>query len=563
MAPVPLSKREASASLFGANTSDFRRLRTVRPLRSGLGDPLTLPNGTTLGNRLAKAALSEGLADERNDVSDRLVELYARFAASGAGLLITGNVLVDRRFLERPGNLVVDERTSIPRLRELTRTVTRHGVAFWAQLNHPGRQTQRLLNPRPVAPSAVPAIKVLRAFGRPRAMSPAEIDAVTERFVSAAGIVERGGFTGVQIHAAHGFLLNQFLSPLTNQRTDAYGGSLENRARLLLDIVRGIKRRSGRDFAIAVKLNCSDFQAGGFDVEDFLRVVTLLDAEAVDIIEISGGNYERSPLSLGPKEAGRDRGHFDEEARAARALTKLPIMVTGGFASKETMLRARRDGADVIGIGRAMVLDPEFPRRILDASDVRVDKPSFVSRSRPLASLAELGWYSTRLVHLADRRERAPEAKDRSALVTASAFYGAEIPRMLRWRARAILEEASVKVREMRWPSVVYLAIAVLGAILPWVFAGRVFLGGHGLVDFIGMAFGNDASSAVAIDISLSSVVFWVWAVIEAKRLRMRHAWVYIALTFVALATAAALFFFVRDARVSQLKEESSKGDDE
>jgi 2,4-dienoyl-CoA reductase-like NADH-dependent reductase (Old Yellow Enzyme family) len=521
-----------------------------------VGDSLTLPNGAILVNRLAKSALSEGLADARNDVSDRLIALYERFAGSGAALLITGNMLVDRRFVERPGNVVIDEGTNTARLAELARTVTRHGVAIWAQLNHPGRQTQRLLHSRPVAPSAVPAVKAFHAFARPRALLSHEIDDIAERFVSAAVILERAGFSGVQIHAAHGFLLNQFLSPLMNLRTDAYGGSLENRARLLLDIVRGIRRRCGRGFALAVKLNCSDFQKGGFDVGDFVRVVELLNDEGVDLVEVSGGSYEASIFAAGRDGAAHDRGHFNDEARAARAVAKMPIMVTGGFTSKKSVLRARTDGADVVGLGRTMILDPELPRRLLDASDASVRLPKLPARSHPIAALAELGWYSERLVDLADGRER--EVKDANAFVTAAAFYAAEMTRMLRWRVRAKLEEVTVPYGFAR---ITYLVIAVLGAILPWVFAGRVFLGGHGLIDFVRLAFANDASSAVAIDISLSSVAFWVWAMIEAKRLRMRHAWIYIALTSVALATAAALFFFVRDARLEQSKKDSSKGE--
>lgn len=521
-----------------------------------LGDPLTLPNGATLANRLAKAALSEGLADENNDVSDRLIDLYSRFAGSGAALLITGNMLVDRRFLERPGNLVVDESTDESRLRELARAVTRHGVALWGQLNHTGRQTQRLLHPRPVAPSAVPPVKMFRLFARPRALLPAEIDDIARRFVSAACILERAGFSGVELHAAHGFLLNQFLSPLMNRRTDAHGGSLENRARLLLDIVRGIKRRCGRDFALAVKLNCRDFQAGGFDVGDFLRVVRLLDGEAVDLVEVSGGNYESSPFAAAGDGTAHERGHFYEEARAARAVARVPIMVTGGFTSRRSVVRASTDGADVIGLGRAMILDPDFPRRLLDDRDACVRLPKLPTRSRRLAALAEVGWYSRRLVRLAERREL--EVKDANALLTTVAFNGAEMGRILRWRARARLEEVKMKVR---FASVTYLVIAVLGAIVPWLFAGRVFLGGRGLIDFIALAFANDASSAVATDICLASGAFWVWAVFEAKRLRMRHAWVYVVLTFVALATAAALFFLVRDARLDQLKEQPSEGE--
>lgn len=522
----------------------------------GLGEPLRLPNGTTLANRLAKSALSEGLADERNDVSDRLIDLYSRFAGSGAGLLITGNLLVDRRFLERPGNIVVDESTDTARLGELARAVTRHGVALFGQLNHTGRQTQRLIHPRPVAPSAVPAVKMFHTFGRPRALLPAEIDDIAQRFVAAAVLLERAGFSGVQIHAAHGFLLNQFLSPLMNRRTDAHGGSLENRARLLLDIVRRIKRRCGRDFALAVKLNCSDFQAGGFDVGDFVRVVGLLDGEAVDLVEVSGGSYESSPFAVARDKTGHERGHFHEEASAARAVAKMPIMVTGGFASKESVLRARADGVDVIGLGRAMILDPDFPRRLLEGRDARVRLPRLPSRSRRIAALGELGWYSQRLVQVAERRER--EVKDDSALLRTVIFNGAEMTHMLRRRARAILEEVSVKVS---FASVTYVVIAVLGAILPWVFAGSVFLGGHGLIDFIAQAFANDASSAVAIDISLSSAAFWVWAVIEARRLGMRHSWFYIAVTFVALATAAALFFLIRDARIAEMKKQASEGE--
>ena len=229
-----------------------------------IASPLTLPCGLTLPNRLAKAALTEGLSDGYNRATEAHQRLYRRWSEGGAGLVITGNVQVDRRYLERPGNIAIDGNGGEKELADMARAGTVAGNQLWMQLSHAGRQTMRYLNAEPVGPSAVPVKLPGGAFGKPRALTQSDIDDVITRFVNAAGVAQDTGFTGIQLHSAHGYLLSEFLSPLSNLRTDQWGGSLENRARLLLTLVKLIRARVGQAFPICVKLNSADFQKGGF-----------------------------------------------------------------------------------------------------------------------------------------------------------------------------------------------------------------------------------------------------------------------------------------------------------
>lgn len=340
-----------------------------------LASPLTLPCGAVLKNRFGKAPLTEGLADEMNRATARHVSLYGRWAQGGAGLVVTGNVQVDRRYLERPGNVVIDDNGGIEELKAYARAGTQNGTHLFMQINHPGRQTPRRVCEQPVAPSAV-KLKNLpeSAFAPPRALEAAEIDDVVRRFVRAAVVAQETGFTGVQIHAAHGYLISQFLTPLVNQRTDQWGGSLENRARLLLTIVREIRKAVGPAFPISAKLNSSDFQQGGFSNADCLQVVRWLEEASLDLLEISGGNYEE-PSMMGSKTSEgaavaestvRREAYFMEYAEQIRKVSKMPLMVTGGFRSKAGMEAALASGAlDVIGLGRPMCVETDLPAKIL------------------------------------------------------------------------------------------------------------------------------------------------------------------------------------------------------
>ena len=398
---------------------------------------LTLPCGAVLPNRIAKAAMTEGLADADLRATARLASLYRRWSEGGAGLLITGNVMVDRRVPERPGNVAIDrhwpscvDADARARLRVWAQAGTVAGNHLWMQLSHAGRQSPRYATRDPVGPSAV-GLDLLGAYGRPRALTVSEIRALPARFAEAAAIARECGFTGVQIHAAHGYLLSAFLSPSTNRREDDYGGSLANRARLLIETLRATRAAVGTDFPIAVKLNSDDFRTGGFSAEDSLAVVRMLGAEGIDLLELSGGTYEQprllghagKPESVAPvRESTRRReAYFLAYAEVARPVASMPLMLTGGFRSRAAMDEALADGAlDVIGLARPLVTEPDLARRLLDGRAAGADPVehrlvlrdrgwlSPTSRWLPARVINVMGaqaWYYHQIFRLADGLE--------------------------------------------------------------------------------------------------------------------------------------------------------------
>ncbi|MEO7730581.1 MAG: hypothetical protein ABIY55_06375, partial [Kofleriaceae bacterium] len=265
------------------------------PSTPAFAQPLTLP-ATTLANPLAKSATSEALADrETGQPTEALVNVYERWGAGGAGLLITGNVVFDLEARTEPGVVVIRDDRDLAVLKRWATAAQAHGARAVMQINHPGRQTAKRIARTPVAPSAVVVAGKGGMFGTPRALTGREIEALIESFARTAEIAVRAGFAGVQIHAAHGYLVNQFLSPLSNRRTDEWGGDLAGRMRFLLEIVRATRRRIGSAL-LSVKLNSADFQRGGFDETESMQVVTALEAEGIDLLEISGGNYEKSAM---------------------------------------------------------------------------------------------------------------------------------------------------------------------------------------------------------------------------------------------------------------------------
>jgi 2,4-dienoyl-CoA reductase-like NADH-dependent reductase (Old Yellow Enzyme family) len=355
-------------------------------LPARLSDPLTLPCGATLSNRVAKAALTEGLADDAGRASERNVRLYEHWGAGGAGLLITGNVLIDHRFLERPRNVVVERGSDRGMLREVAAAATAHGTRCWVQINHPGRQAG-LGSEQFVGPSAVPV--ATGSSTMTRALSTAEIHDLIDRFGYVAETVRECGFDGVQIHAAHGYLNSQFLSPLTNLRDDEWGGPLENRARLLLSAVRAAREAVGPDFAVAVKLNSADFQKGGFSEDESLTVIGWLEDEGIDLLEISGGNYESmemvgvsNPDSPQPKRRASTvarEAYFVAFADHIRPHVTVPLMVTGGFRTRAAMDAALASGAlDVVGLGRPFCADPTIAEGLLSG---RLSEAAFPDRA--------------------------------------------------------------------------------------------------------------------------------------------------------------------------------------
>jgi 2,4-dienoyl-CoA reductase-like NADH-dependent reductase (Old Yellow Enzyme family) len=346
---------------------------------------LALPCGVALKNRIARAAMTEGLADAHNRATGRHVTLYRRWAEGGAGMQLTGNVMVDRRYLERPGNVVIDGPQSNAQLAALSAWASASrdaGADIWMQLSHAGRQSPKIVATEPVAPSAVEIGLPGGTFAAPRALSVEEIEDVINRFVHAASVAKQAGFSGVQIHAAHGYLLSEFLNPLVNQRKDEWGGSLENRARLLMRVIAAVRANVGAGYPIAVKLNSSDFQKGGFGPEDSLAVAAWLNDAGVDLLEISGGSYEQpAMMDIEGMDAPHQEQRYEEENRAStrareayfltyaeeiRKVAKMPLMVTGGFRSRAGMEDAISSGAcDICGIARPLCVDPDAPNRLM------------------------------------------------------------------------------------------------------------------------------------------------------------------------------------------------------
>ena len=350
-------------------------------MTSLLAQPLTLPCGATVPNRLSKAAMTEGLATADGLPTAELNRLYGIWSDGGAGILLSGNIQVDRDHLERPGNVVIDREPDAAMraaLASWAQAATRNGNHFWAQISHAGRQTQKIVNKAPKAPSAVKLGLPGGQFGQPVAMTEEEIVEVIRRFGLCAAAVKEAGFTGVQVHAAHGYLLSQFLSPRSNQRTDQYGGTLTNRARALLDAVAAVRKAVGAKFPVSVKLNSADFQKGGFAFEDSLKVVQWLEQAGVDLIEISGGTYEQ-PKLLGlqgmeeeeqqqvAKSTQLREAYFVDFAKAMQDKVNVPLMVTGGFRQRLVMEQALQTGsADIIGLGRPLCVMTDAPKQLLE-----------------------------------------------------------------------------------------------------------------------------------------------------------------------------------------------------
>jgi len=343
-----------------------------------LNSEITLPCGVVIPNRFGKSAMTEGLADANDNPTVEHNQLYKTWSEGGAGLYISGNVMVDRRYLERAGNIVLEDEQAMPALTEMANNGKINGNQFWMQISHPGRQCPRLVNSEPLAPSPV-QLKMLGNFSRPRAMTEADIEDVINRFATTAKLAKQAGFTGVQIHCAHGYLISQFLNPLVNKRDDQWGGSLENRARLARRIIQAVRQSVGSDFPVAAKLNSADFQKGGFTLEECVQVASWLAQDSLDLLEISGGNYEQlSLMGVEPtdiRESTRKReAYFLEYAKAIGDAAKIPLMVTGGFRSRDVMEKAIADQeVDLIGLARPFCTQPNLATKLIKKSIDEVD----------------------------------------------------------------------------------------------------------------------------------------------------------------------------------------------
>jgi 2,4-dienoyl-CoA reductase-like NADH-dependent reductase (Old Yellow Enzyme family) len=373
-----------------------------------LAQSFQLPRGGVLKNRVCKSAMSEALGTRQGWATPELARLYGTWADGGVGLCITGNVMIDRRALGEPGNVVIEDDSQMAELRAWAKAATRHGTQCWVQLNHPGKQAPKGLNPENVAPSAVPFRSDMQAFFPvPRELTDVEVQDLITRFGRAAGIVKRAGFTGVQIHAAHGYLISQFLSPHHNRRTDAWGGSPEKRRRFVLAVLAAMRDEVGPDFPIGIKLNSADFQRGGFTEVESLDTIRALAEAGVDLVEISGGTYE-APAMTGvkasaepAKESTRQReAYFLAFAEKARQAVQVPLVVTGGFRSLAGMAAAIESGAvDLVGLARAVAIEPDVVQRLLAGESprqqVRPIKTGIPMIDR--TGMMEVNWYTGQL----------------------------------------------------------------------------------------------------------------------------------------------------------------------
>ncbi|MYM89506.1 2,4-dienoyl-CoA reductase [Rugamonas sp. FT82W] len=380
---------------------------------------LALPNGSTLPNRLAKAAMEENMADAGQLPGPALNRLYQSWADGGAGLIITGNVMVDRRAMTGPGTVALEADTPLEPFRHWAQASRKQGAQVWMQINHPGRQVMANMGGNAWAPSAVALDmgKHSKLFAQPVEMSSAQIEEVITRFAATAHAAEQAGFDGVQIHAAHGYLISQFLSPLTNRRRDNWGGDLANRARLLLEVVRAVRARVSPGFCVSVKLNSADFQRGGFSEDDAKQVVLLLNELPVDLIELSGGSYE-SPAMQGRTVDGRTlarEAYFLEFARELAAVARMPVMTTGGIARKAVAEQVLASGVAVAGIATALAEVPDLPLQWRAGRDPAALPPPVTWKDKTMVSVAMMALVKRRLRALGNG---AAQARRYSPLVT-------------------------------------------------------------------------------------------------------------------------------------------------
>ncbi len=361
---------------------------------SVIEQPFTFASGLVVKNRLVKAAMEENLATAQQLPGDELQQLYAQWAKGGVGMIITGNVMVDHLAMTGPGGVVLEQGTPLEPFQQLASIAQQNNTKVIMQINHPGRQVFKKMGGKVLSPSdvALDMGKHSKLFAQPKPMSEDEIADLIERFATTAQLAEKAGFDGVQVHAAHGYLLAQFLSPLTNKRGDQWGGELANRARLLLSVVARIKEVCNAQFSVSVKLNSADFQRGGFDIDDAESVVKMLEPFAIDFVELSGGSYE-APAMQGRTADDRTlarEAYFLEFAQRIAKSTQLPIMTTGGISRFATVQRVLQSGVCLVGMASALAFTPDLVNLWREDTSTQGIIPKVTWQDKTLAGLATM-----------------------------------------------------------------------------------------------------------------------------------------------------------------------------
>ena len=388
-----------------------------------LGAPIKLPCGAVLKNRLIKSAMSDSLGDGEGNPTQAQMRLYERWANGGAALSLIGEVQSNPLLPEKPSNLVLAPDADLQTLQALAKSGSANGAQIWPQLGNAGALSHRPIS-QPKGPSALD-VEGLKSDG----MSLDEILELPGIYARAAVLAKDVGFGGVQIHAGHGFLLSQFLSPLFNHRNDDYGGAIEARFRIIGEIIDAVRRAVGDAYPIGIKINSTDKLVGGLTNDEALEVVRMLDKTSIDLIDVSGGTY--FPGAASSSDGASTTGpYFIDFAKRAKQQTSIPIMVTGGFQTRQQASAAIENNcADLIGIARAMVLDPDLPNIWL-GNDSR--DPKFPILDAPPRG-GVTAWYSMRLTALAEDNE---EQFDLNAAQALSAYDLRDEKRSKKWRMR-------------------------------------------------------------------------------------------------------------------------------
>lgn len=405
-----------------------------------LFQPLLLPNGTRIVNRLAKAAMEENLADENHAPGPELLRLYQTWADGGAGLIITGNVMPDCRALTGPAGVILENDRYLEQFKNWAVVCRSQGAQAWLQINHPGRQLMANLGQEAVAPSAI-AVNipgVAKLFAQPRSLSEVEIHGLINRYARTAVLAERAGFTGVQIHAAHGYLFSQFLSPLTNKRTDKWGGSLENRARILIRTIEAVRARVAPQFCVSVKLNSADFQRGGFEEGDAIEVVKRLNELPVDLVEISGGSYE-SPAMQGHTRDGQTlarEAYFLEFAERIGRVARMPVMVTGGIRRREIAeIVINSPSVAMVGMATALAFEPNLPSQWLTGDGAQIKSVQISWKNKAFVAVAITAIIKKQLGLLSLGKATKPGISPLMTLITSQLKTKRQARRYRKWVA--------------------------------------------------------------------------------------------------------------------------------
>jgi len=357
-----------------------------------LFSPFSFPNGASTKNRIVKAAMEENMANEQQLPDRQLFNLYRTWALGGTGLIITGNVMIDKLAMTGPGGVVLEKKTDLSPFAQWAKSAKENNTRVWMQINHPGRQVFDAMGGKALAPSAIPLAmgEHSKLFAKPKAMTESEILDVIQRFVDTAKQAQQAGFDGVEVHAAHGYLISQFLSPLTNKREDSWGGSLENRAKILITVLKEIRQAYGDNFDLAVKLNSADFQRGGFDIDDALQVIKMLEPLSIDMVELSGGSYE-APAMQGKSADSRTlarEAYFLEFAQEIAKSTSIPVMTTGGIKRHAVAEEVLESNMSLVGMASALAYTPHLPNMWQNNNDTTGFIPHVKWKNKTLSALA-------------------------------------------------------------------------------------------------------------------------------------------------------------------------------